>query len=630
MTPSFRRRLLMLIAALATLGLAMAITHHLASGRYQQELREQGRTTLRLYSEIINGWISRFRALAPIYAQNPEIISALRNPEDGVQLDLVNERLTRWTWQTGAADTYLLDQHGITIAASNWDQPISFVGNDYSFRPYFTMAMNGRLGQYFALGTSSGKRGYYFSYPVRDLQRTIGVVVVKVSIEQIEAELSSAQGEVFISDRSGVIVAAGRTDWRLRTLAPLDEDERAAIARSRQFDLDKLTAIPVSALTATAPEQGALVSQQSGADGALSYLHLSRVAPIPGWELHLLQPTRSTRSQILTATLLAGSAALAVILGAIVIWQRRRRLIEQLVERQAAQERLERAVTARTADLSASNAALAREVAERIQAETDLRQTQSELIQAAKLAALGQMSTSLSHEFNQPLGAIRAYAENGVAFLDRGNLDRTRENLNRIARLTDRMAQLSKHLNGFARKPRDTVEPVNLALTIEEALALVNARVEKAGTRLSVDCPADLMVMGGQIRLQHVLINLVSNAIDACEGTEQPQIAITATRQSAEGESRDANGAEERILLRVEDNGPGLSAQVLEKLFDPFFSTKETGKGLGLGLSISYNIVKDFGGHLWAENRMDGGARFSISLRQARPAQQPQPIGELS
>jgi two-component system C4-dicarboxylate transport sensor histidine kinase DctB len=272
---------------------------------------------------------------------------------------------------------------------------------------------------------------------------------------------------------------------------------------------------------------------------------------------------------------------------------------------------LEQRVAERTRDLSESNLRLEAEVGERRAAEATLRQTQGELIQAGKLAALGQMSAALSHEFNQPLTAIRTYSENAIAFVEAGAGAKATENLGRVLRLTERMAQLSKHLTRFARRSQDTVLPVPLADALTEALELLEGRISRAGARVTVRGDPHVAALGGQVRLQHVLMNLIGNAIDATPAGRTPEIVV--------GVRHDGDTVE----IVVEDNGSGIAEDVLPRIFDPFFTTKEVGAGLGLGLSISFNIVSEFGGSMRAENRPDGGARFVVTLRAAETARRP-------
>ena len=257
----------------------------------------------------------------------------------------------------------------------------------------------------------------------------------------------------------------------------------------------------------------------------------------------------------------------------------------------------------RTADLTAANVQLEREIAEREAAEAELRRAQDDLIQAGKLAALGQMSAALSHEFNQPLAAIRSYADNAQLLIERNREAEACGNLRLIKDLTARMAEISKHLMTFARKPRSELRPVALAEVLDETLDFLRIRLERAGAEVAVDQPdRSLAVRAGRVRLQHVILNLVANALDAMRDNPRPRLEIAV---------REKDG---RVAISLRDHGPGIPEDQLGRIFDPFFTTKDVGEGLGLGLSISYNIVKDFDGSLRAENHPEGGAVFTIEL----------------
>ncbi|MGP1359045.1 sensor histidine kinase, partial [Roseicyclus sp.] len=235
-----------------------------------------------------------------------------------------------------------------------------------------------------------------------------------------------------------------------------------------------------------------------------------------------------------------------------------------------------------------------------------LRRTQAELVQAGKLAALGQMSAALSHEFNQPLAAVKSYADNAGTFLERGRIDEARENVGRISAMADRMASISRHLRNFARRPLDRTGPVPLGAVIGDALELMQARIARDGAEVVRQGPEpEVWVTGGRVRLQQVVVNLLSNALDAMADSAEKRIDITLREDG------------ETCAIEVRDRGPGLSEEALAQAFDPFFTTKAPGHGLGLGLSISYNIVRDFDGRLSAANHPGGGAVFTVTLRRA-------------
>jgi two-component system C4-dicarboxylate transport sensor histidine kinase DctB len=234
------------------------------------------------------------------------------------------------------------------------------------------------------------------------------------------------------------------------------------------------------------------------------------------------------------------------------------------------------------------------------------RQTRDDLIQAAKLAALGQMAAGLSHELNQPLAAIRSHAHNGALLLERDRPQEARQAIMRIQALTARAADLITHLRRFARKPGVSLSPVEVGAVVETALSLFGPRLHAETVTLLRELPADrLHVRAEEIRLEQVLVNLVANALDAVAGRAGPQIAVGAGRRGA------------AVEIWVEDNGPGIDRGNLERIFDPFFTTKPVGSGLGLGLSLSYNIIKDLGGTLAVARTGPDGTRFLITLEGA-------------
>lgn len=317
--------------------------------------------------------------------------------------------------------------------------------------------------------------------------------------------------------------------------------------------------------------------------------------------MQVLLDTSYLRGQARLAT-----TALLLFMGiAVSIWlmlrQRRLQFAERIVLQEQTKLDLERRVIERTTDLERVNHQIETEIAERRLTELELRRTQNDLVQAGKLAALGQMSAALSHEINQPLAAARNYADSAAILIDRGEGAKALENINHIVSLIDRMATIAKHLRNVARKPDAPLLAIDLASAVAEAVSSAQARLHAVGAIVSVDLPMCLpMVEAGPVRLQQVLTNILSNAADAVESVQDKRIAIAAAN------------ADDRIALTVRDHGPGVPPAIAARIFDPFFTTKRVGSGLGLGLSISYNIMKDFGGDLRVSNDPDGGAVFTM------------------
>jgi two-component system C4-dicarboxylate transport sensor histidine kinase DctB len=573
-----------LVVALAGCLGVVLLTQLWAEDLFFEQTRTRAAAKLDLYASNLSGALGKYQSVPKLLALHADVTELFQAPGDAAVQTRANRLTETVNRLTGAEDTYFMDADGMTFAASNWASDTPFVGHNFSFRPYFQQAMQGRLGRYFALGTTSGKRGYYFASQVSNDGQILGAVVVKVSLDEIEHGWTSGEEEdVVVTDPHGVIFISSEPTWRYRSLAPLDAEARRAIAENRRYESVDLRPLDLS-LRSRGAGQLQLLTVAGGAPAAASreYIMVSKEMPEAGWTLHVLASTALARSQTVTAMVVAALASALLLLIGMVVLQRRARLVERIEYQRRASEELERRVEERTADL---------------------RRAQDDLVQAGKLAALGQMSAALSHEFNQPLAAIRSYADNAQLLIERSRVAEASSNLRRIKDLTTRMADISKHLMTFARKPRRDLRPVVLAEVLDDTLDFLRTRLERAGAVVSIDQPdRGLTVRAGNVRLQHVILNLVSNALDAMQGQAAPRLDFTVRAQ------------DERVTLSLRDHGPGIAEAELGRIFDPFFTTKDVGEGLGLGLSISYNMVKDFDGVLRAENHPAGGAVFTIEL----------------
>jgi len=593
-----------LLLCLGLCGFAFTKGRELLAESYLNEAAEQGGTTLRLAVSALGGHLSRYEPLPALMADHDDIEELVAHPEDQRLRQRANIYLKSINDLLKSSDIYIMTLDGETIAASNYDGPASFIGQNFSYRPYFQDAAKGLQSRFFALGTTSHKRGYYFASPILFNDVIKGVIVFKVDIEGIEASFGTGENRIVVTDPEGIIFMTGVPQWLYSAVLPLTPDRIARTEASRRYADAKLSQLPV---TEGIFGSHRLMTIREGQQDR-EYLVLSQPMPEAGWTVNVLMDTGSVRTQVQTTMLAAllcfglAGALLAAML------QRRRRLQDRLVHQAEAQAELERRVEERTADLARVNRDIKREVAERRQTEKQLRKTQKDLIQAGKLAALGQMSAALSHEFNQPLAAAKTYAESASLLIERGRVEEASSNLSRISALIERMASISRHLRNFARKPNEHVGPVPLDTVVADTLEIVSARLKAADAQLHVALgPETLFVKAGPVRLQQVLVNIISNAADAVEGLDDRRIDLTAQK------------SDNKVIVSVRDRGPGVPLAIMERIFDPFFSTKGVGKGLGLGLSISYNIVKDFGGRLVVTNLEDGGARFDIELDAETP-----------
>lgn len=597
------------VLIVAALAVAVPAARYMTRLQFDQ-LSERGQNTLGLAATALRGELARYRNLPQLIAQHDDIQALVTDPQNQVLIDRVNHYLRDVNALLGSSDIYVMLTDGNTVAASNFEGPVSFVGENFAYRPYFYDALTSDEGRFFALGTTSLKRGYYFGAPVRTPDGPQGVVVFKMDMDMIETSWHGTDFRIIVIDPEGIIFMSDRPEWRFAAIDQLTPDRLERTAATRRYAETDLRELPVT--RSLDPAGHLLLTVQEGGDRT-EYLAVTESMPEAEWTIKVLMQTRPARNQALVSVaallLMLGVAAL----GWLSLQQRRRRLEERFSVQREAQEMLERRVSERTADLAEVNHRLEEEVIERRATERELRKTQADLVQAGKMAALGQMSAALSHEFNQPLGAVKAYAENAAVLLKLGRIDDARQNITDISALTDRMAVLGRHLRNFARKPNERLQPVALDQVLRETLPIIEPRLRGVGVTLDVDLgPVPLMVQAGNVRLQQVLVNILSNAADAVEGRPDPEIRLTAWREGG------------RVFVQVRDNGPGVPAGILARIFDPFFTTKGVGKGLGLGLSISYNIIKDFGGNLTVANLPGEGAGFIIELPAAEAAHLPE------
>lgn len=593
-------------AALVMLVLAIVI-HRQALNAFLDDTARGAANTLQLVQTSLEGYLERFERLPFLLASQPEILALAEAPGDPQRVEAANLYLRDVTALMGASDIYFMDPDGLTRAASNFDTATSFVGGNFAFRPYFTDAVAAGAGRFYALGTTSQKRGYYFGAPVSVGGAIAGVLVVKIDLDAIESIWGAADHAVLATDPQGVAFLSSEPAWLFALTRPIDAAAVETLARTRRYAGETLREFPATGEESLA---GHLLRRMQTPRGVREFLVLAVPMPHAEWTLTVMQDVAPARRQALTLTAGAVLALSVMGMAAAVFRQRRARLRDRLTMQAAAQAELEGRVIERTRELADLNAALGAEVAERRQAEENLRRAQDDLIQAAKLAALGQMSAALSHEFNQPLGALRNYAENAGTLIERGRVPEARTAIERIVSMVDRMAAIARRLHTFARHPGQRLGPVDLAEAVEAAREIAELRLRQCGATLTVELPDDLpQVVAGPVRLQQVLVNLLTNAADAVAESEARLIRLSAAE------------AGEGVELIVEDSGPGVPEALAERIFDPFFSTKGVGNGLGLGLSISYNILKDFGGGLTHAASPLGGAAFRMVLRRAEAVQ---------
>ncbi|WP_445577333.1 sensor histidine kinase [Pseudomonas sp. E141] len=572
---------------------------HLAERYYRSELAGQNRQTLDLYVANLLGTLHRYEVLPQILGELPALRATLLAPDDGIIQGNANRLLKNISAQTGAEVMYLMDPTGKTLAASNWDKHDSFVGRNFAFRPYYIEAMAGRLGRFFGLGTTSAKRGYFFAAAVRDREKVIGVLVVKVDLDHTESLWGKTPEQLLVTDHNGVVILTSRQEWRFRATRPLSDEERQSISAVQPYPTRDPKPLNLDA-------NAWLIQTQSMEE--------------TGWSVSILAPRTLIDRPVRTVVVIGGAALLVLMLLLGLMMQRRRHYLDRIAFEGKARQELEGRVAERTSDLEGLNRRLKQEVLEREQAQQELVRAQDDLVQAGKLSALGTMSASISHELNQPLAAIRSYAENAEILLDHQRTEDARGNLKLISELTARMASIIAHLRAFARRDRHAPESVALQPALDDALALLAKRRRSMEVELIRDLPAaTLWVEAGETRLRQVLGNLLANALDALTEKGPPRKLWLSAQATETG-----------VNLYIRDNGPGFCMEALGRAGEPFYTTKTRTQGLGLGLAICDTLMRAFGGELSFANHKEGGALITLKLRAGAPGVSLQPSEDRS
>ncbi|PTB84063.1 sensor histidine kinase, partial [Marinobacter vinifirmus] len=550
------------------------------------QLQQTSQARLALYESTLRAAVDRYRYLPYVVARNHEIVNVVTG--NGT-VDIANQYLQKVNGRSGAAALYVMDRTGKTVAASNWGTPDSFVGQDYSFRPYFTEAFAGQEGFFYGIGVTTGRSGLFISHPISKSGEIVGVVAVKIELDELERNWQDGGETVFVSDADGVIMLTSRGDWKYRTIRPLTDLERQRILRNRQYSGQELLPLNID-------------ENPSGEDGLLeigSERFLFDVKPISGsnWNLFYLTPmdyVAERRTSVMLITLI-GSGLIILI----VLFLREREL--KLASQRKSME---------FARIQALNTRLEQEIGERRKTEAELRGTQDELVQAGKLAALGQMSAAIAHEINQPIAAIRTFCASAKLMLERGKPENLGPNIEQISALTERMGSITGQLKTFSRKSTGVLEPVNIRAALDNVIQLLSSQLHNEGCVLEQSAfDGDLIVHADLVRIEQVFVNIIRNALDA--------MAEIPGTDNANGKTEkriivDLTQTRDKATIRISDTGPGIGEESLALLFDPFFTTKDPGQGVGLGLSVSYGIVRDFGGTIRAYNRAGGGACFEI------------------
>lgn len=530
-----------------------------------------------LYAGSLQSAMQRHSVVPLLLSRDPVLITALTTG----RFREADERLTTFREEIGAGALFLLDRDGRLVAASD-DRPR---GTDGSTETYFTLPTGDATNNTaFSITPNLETGGFSFQYS-RRIEREgdlLGVIVVVVDLAPAEETWRRARVKVAATDSEGMVLLAAEPVWRGRMI-----DEVLASAN-------------------TPTRMGAALNQARSTFGSTGYVYIAGVPHLEaevtvgfrGWTLTYFPTLEGVRARVngVVALVVTGIALLAAL--AFYLLSRRTRAESLRIQRESQELRL-------------LNRRLSVEMATRRRIEKNLKEAEQSLEQASKLAALGQMSAAVSHELNQPLAAMKTYLAGARLLLQRRRPDEALSSFQRIDDLIDRMGGITRQLKSYARKGDVDLEPVDLRKSVRAALSMMAPQLGKMAVTITTTLPSEpAVVMADPLRIEQIIVNLLRNALDAIKGQEDRRIKIFLVLG-------------ETILLSIEDNGPGLADPT--KLFEPFYTTKKPGEGLGLGLAISAGFAAELGGRLVAHNAPDGGAVFELLLPRDQTRSQTMP-----
>lgn len=561
-----------LIISVLVMGVVIWVSQIYLTRSFSESQETDATLRATLYAGSIQSAMQRHSVVPLLLARDPILQVALHSDEFGE----AEARLRDFREEIGAGSIFLLDATGRIVAASD-RQPLEQYDGD---KAYFTLAVADTGTIFSIIENDDGAYSFHYARKVEDEGRLLGVIVVTVDLGALEEGWRRSRVKVAVTNSEGNVLLGSEPDWRKNAL-------------------DNLLA---SASHPTRLTQALREARESF--GAPAYVYITGTpyigAEVPvgfrNWRLTYFAGIEDVRARV--------NAVLALIIMVLALLLA---LAFYLLSRRARAENLR--VKRESDDLRMLNRRLSAEIAARQRVERNLKDAEQSLEQASKLAALGQMSAAVSHELNQPLAAMKTYLAGARLLLTRKRADEALTSFQRIDDLIERMGGITRQLKSYARKSdTDDLEPVDLRQSVRAALAMMAPQLGKMSVNITTTLPSEpVMVRADPLRIEQIIVNLLRNALDAVKGRDDKRVKVFLVQG-------------EMILLSVEDNGEGLKDP--GKLFEPFYTTKKPGEGLGLGLAISAGFANELGGRLVARNAPDGGAVFELLLPRDRAQNQ--------
>nr|WP_246855472.1 ATP-binding protein [Vibrio crassostreae] len=610
------------------LGAAGLTATHFMAVQFQEKIVTQqlneaaNKANLQIDSEL-----DKFKQIPNLLSHDPRLLSYFdSSPQtDKISAAQLNQLLFEWSNQSQADTIYIHDPSGTVVASSNYQKPRTFVGENFSFRPYFASAIQGNNTHYVALGARSNVRGYFLSSPLYVENDIVGVITVKVSLENLENILTSDEFEIVVLDSNQVVFLSSQAPWLYHSLLPLTQQQQTDIAIQRQYGQSEISIIEAFRSSSSQPEANANRSNNLQSNQIQKELTANQLFKLGTFNLYpaavsnnqyQVVALKETRAELIKVLQIDVIFVVIYSLVMLIAWSWRQTYVAKVALTRLNQN-LEQTVDKRTHYLKQSNQQLQQTIFQYQESQLKLKQTEQELTQTAKLAVLGELSASINHEINQPLAALRTYSENSLKLLEMERTDLVKSNLEKMIGLNNTITDIIARLKVFTRKVTKQEHHVaNLHQAVNNATSILSALMIKQGITLRLSTvPDDINIAIHPTELEQVLVNLIHNATQALQQQaidQQTLLQQTAAQQAIPQIGVEWQLHEDMCQVIIWDNGIGMSADKLEQLFDPFFTTKP--EGLGLGLSISKRIIEAYHGSISAAQLEPSGMVFSLNI----------------
>ncbi|MBF0318561.1 MAG: hypothetical protein HQL01_01980 [Nitrospirae bacterium] len=638
----FKVELLFLtIAMMVAASFGLWFTAQWTKDKIIDDLKKEARQHLEIYNTYLTNKIDGYSVYPLILSENFPIKDLCANPSNS---GVVNTYLSHFNNAIGASATYVLNKDGIAIASSNWNSPESFVGKNYSFRPYFRRAVKGVSDKYVAIGVTSKAPGYYVSSPVKKDNVVTGVVVVKYNLDLLTPKTKEVMGKLLITDGNDVIFTSNDEAFQFYTMRKLPEGVLSEIRENKQYEGSALQPLPIKSelhhgdATLITLNPSALTSGRE-AKYVVERLKLQE----NGWNVYLLSEVAELDKKIFVNMAIASSIiAMMFIVVLLLINLRLRKMKKKLIEHRV---ELEHKVNERTQELNDINEKLLVELVERRRLENALKIKTDELehineklmelvqkevsehskkeqllIQQSRMAAMGEMIGVIAHQWRQPLNAISLIVQDLDDAFIHGEMNREylKTTIQSTMQYVGFMSQTIDDFKNFL-KPSKVKLKFDVKEAVLEIVSMFDGIFKKDSVVMSMEnSEGTYLTTGYPNEFKQVILNIINNSRDAIVSRRKAGLLERSSPGGIKiglGKMEDAESAEGvKIIITIVDNGGGIPEDIINRIFDPYFTTKPEDKGTGIGLYMSKTIIENnMGGRLTVQNT-DDGAEFTIAI----------------